>query len=366
MRSKFRTYSTLAVFIVLISSGQCQFSMSSMLGSMNPSMLSGMNPSMFGSGSSSLMAGMGGMGSMGGMPGMGSMGNFGSSMMMPSMMAMGQAMNDPLMSLAMGSIELNPTEVMILNNLVQTIVGPEASVNPALMVLYSSDGGLPINAAKMIPYITIMQGMAKDLKIKVPGVSGEATKEQIENYIFQRSLMWMQQRNMAGAFIENAGFFLMSNAMNGNSFSSPSSSSSSPASTANTAAATARAAAAARESLAKFIKSQTDKTASTGKSASAGKPAAGSGAASKATTPKPPTFSKEFVAQMIAASNSQPSLPARMPINMPSGMNFPAGMSMPMGMSSGFSLPMSSGEGSTAGGAGMNPSNMMAMEMLGF
>lgn len=340
----------------LLFSGQCQFSgLSGMFGSMNPSMMSGMNPSMFGSGSSSMMSGMAGMGGMG---------SFGSGMMMPSMMIMGQAMNDPLMSLAMGTIELNPTELMILNNLVQTIVGPKAYVNPALMVLYSSDGGLPINAAKMIPYITIMQGMAKDLKIQVPGVSGEATNEQIENYIFQRSLQWMQQRNMAGAFVENAGFFLMSNAMNGNTFSSPSSSSSpSPSSTANSAAATARAAAAARASLAKFVNSQTD-TSGTGKPAASAKTS--SSAATKPTTPKPPTISKELVAQMIAAANSQqPTMPSGLGMNMPGGMNFPAGMTMPMGMS-GFNMPMSSGEGTSSGSAAMNPSSMMAMEMMGF
>lgn len=348
MIGKQRNYiATFVTLTALFTSGQCQFSglsgMSNMFGSMNP-MMSSMGSGMFGSMSPAMMSGMGGMGGMG---------SFSSSMMssmMPNLI-MGSAMNDPLMTLAMGTIELSGSELMVLNNLVKTIVGPEANVNPGLMVLYSSDGGLPINAAKMIPYITIMQGIAKDLKIKVPGVPGEATNEQIENYIFQRSLQWMQSRNMAGAFVENAGLFFMSNAFNNAGSGSPFESPASSTSDVNSAAATARAAASARAALANFVASQNNNSAVASKSPATPAP--------PTTSTKPPSLAasqSNFLASLMAASNSQSgSSPA---FNLPSGMTFPGGLSMP-----------GSTSGSSSNSGIMNPASMMAMsgmDMFGF
>lgn len=309
--------------------------MGSMFGSMNPMMsMSSMGSGMFGGMSPAMMSGMGGMG------------GFDSNIM--GHMILGSAMNDPLMSLAMGSVELGGSDLMILNNLVKTIVGPDANLNPGLMVLYSSDGGLPINAVKMIPYITIMQGIAKDLKIRVPGVSGQATNEQIENYIFQRALQWMQSRNMAGAFVENAGLFLMSNAFN----NAASSTQSQPQ--ANSAAASARASASARAALAQFVADQNNGNNTAASSS------AGTGASTSTSTSTLSATQTDLLSRLMGGSNSQSS-PSM------SGLTFPSGMTFPGSMTSGFTMP-SSGGGTTATG-NMNPANMMAMggmEMFGF
>jgi hypothetical protein len=272
----------------------------------------------------------------------------------------------------MSSIELSATDLMILNQLVQTIVGPQATVNPALMVLYNTDGGLPFNAYRMIPYITIMQGMAKDLKINVPGVQGEATREQIDNFILQRSIQWMQSRNMAGAFMDNAGMLMMSGAF-GNTMQEPAMTPAA-ANTASSAQATARAAAAARAALAQFAAAQksnaTTATATTVVAAStntqpAAVPVAVPVAAVAPAAPAAPlndvqtALLARLMSSSASTSSSSPSLPA--------GLSVPPGMSLP-GMSgmSGFNFPgMSTGMGSGGEAAAGNLMAMGGLELMG-
>lgn len=327
-----------------------------------------------GSGMPGMGSGMMGMGS-GMMNQMMSSMNFGS--MMPSMM-MGGMTNDPMMSLVMSSIELGAADYMILNTLVRTIVGPQASANAAMMVLYNTDGGLPLSAVRMIPYVTLMQGIAKDLKIKVPGVKGEATNEQIDQYIFQRALSWMQQRNMAGAFLElpGVGMMFMNNAMR----SGMQSITPSPPTQKQTTVpqSTSQAAAAARAALAKFVAASKaaaakKKAADAAKTTTAPKaptPVVTTKPAAKPTTAAspPPKFDAalfaKFMADAAAASastentNTQPA--GMMGIAFPSGMNSMGGMGEMGGM--GGMNGMSGMNGN------MNPAMMAmgGMELMGF
>lgn len=334
---------TFSIFLLTISRGNGQF----------PNMFGGMSPSMMGSGM------FGGMNPMMGM---------GSGMMSAMMSGMGGGMGDPLLAIAMSSIELSATDLMILNQLVQTIVGPQATVNTALMVLYNTDGGLPFNAYRMIPYITIMQGMAKDLKINVPGVQGEATREQIDNYILQRSIQWMQSRNMAGAFMDNAGMLMMSGAF-GNNMQEPAMTPAA-ANTASSAQATARAAAAARAAFAQFAAAQktnaTTAAATTVVASSTNtQPAAVPVAAVAPAAPAAPlndvqtALLARLMSSSASTSSSSPSLPA--------GLSFPPGMPLP-GMSgmSGFNFPgMSTGMGSGGEAAAGNLMAMGGLELMG-
>lgn len=107
------------------------------------------------------------------------------------------------MGLAMGGVELNAADYMALDNAVKYIVGPTASPSPALLLLASQQGSIPNSAAKMMSFLIPMQAMARQMKISVPGVIGESSDAQINDYIMQRALQWMQQRTWMGSMTEN-------------------------------------------------------------------------------------------------------------------------------------------------------------------
>ncbi|KAH3787682.1 hypothetical protein DPMN_165809 [Dreissena polymorpha] len=93
---------------------------------------------------------MPGMGGMGAMPGIGGMGGIGP------------------MGLALGG-ELSPRDFIMLDNAVKSILGPDSSPSPALIILAAQQGGMPSSATGMLPYMALMQAMAREKNITVPG-----------------------------------------------------------------------------------------------------------------------------------------------------------------------------------------------------
>lgn len=107
------------------------------------------------------------------------------------------------MGFALGGVELSAAEYMTLDNAVKYIVDPTASPSPTLLMLASQMGSVPNSAAKMMSFLIPLQAMARQRKISVPGVPGQATDAQINDHIMQKTLQWMQQRTMMGTMTEN-------------------------------------------------------------------------------------------------------------------------------------------------------------------
>ena len=97
------------------------------------------------------------------------------------------------MGMAMGG-EMTAVDYMLLDNAVKHIVGPNATPSPSMILLAQQQGGPPTSFSRMMPYITLMQDIARKNGITPPGVTGKATEAQINNYVMQRAMNWIQQR----------------------------------------------------------------------------------------------------------------------------------------------------------------------------
>ena len=104
---------------------------------------------------------------------------------------------------ALGGVELSANEYITLDNAVKFIIDPTASPSPTLLMLASQLGSVPNSAAKMMSFLIPLQAMARQRKLSVPGVPGQATESQINDYVLKKTLQWMQQRAMMGQMTEN-------------------------------------------------------------------------------------------------------------------------------------------------------------------
>ncbi|WAR21551.1 hypothetical protein MAR_015525, partial [Mya arenaria] len=114
-----------------------------------------------------------------------------------------QGMMGSMLPLGMAGGDFSAREFMTLDNAVKAILGPDANPSPALIILAAQQGGMPITATGMLPYMALMQAMAREQNMTIPGVLGTPTKNQVDNYIMEKTMQWVQQRTMYGTMTEN-------------------------------------------------------------------------------------------------------------------------------------------------------------------
>lgn len=82
---------------------------------------------------------------------------------------------------------------------VKEIVHPNANPTPGMIMIAQSQGGPPKNLIQMVRYMPEMVKLAKHIGVKPPGTTGAVTVKDLQKYITERGLKWMnKQANFAG------------------------------------------------------------------------------------------------------------------------------------------------------------------------
>lgn len=86
-----------------------------------------------------------------------------------------------------------------LTSALREIVHPQATPTMPMMMIATQQGGPPRNIPQMMQYTPHMVEMANRLNVKPPGVNGTITPNQLQEFIVQRGMNWLQrQATVAG------------------------------------------------------------------------------------------------------------------------------------------------------------------------
>lgn len=112
--------------------------------------------------------------------------------------------------------EMGPADMARLVAAVREIVHPQAMPTPDMIMIATQQGGPPTTMMQMMQYTPSMVAMASRLGVKPPGINGTVTPQQLQEYIVQRGMNWMQrQASVAGMTSGEMGLGTALTAMGG-------------------------------------------------------------------------------------------------------------------------------------------------------